>query len=166
MSIIHGHLGMSTVSVRWVLRNLSVQDQHQRKESSLELLKIYNEDPANFHSRLVTGDETWIHHWDPESKLESMQWKHPGSPLPRKFHTRPSAGKVLAITFWDSKLILVVDYMSQKTTIMGEYYANLMRKLREVIKQKRRGMVTHGIMLLHDNAPVHESRVAQAAILE
>ena len=60
----------------------------------------------------------------------------------------------------------MVDYLLHKTTITGEYYANLMRKLREVIKQKRRGMLTRGIMLLHDNAPVHKSRVAQAAIRE
>lgn len=98
--IIHDHLGMSKVSVRWVPRNLSTQDRHQRTESCKELVALYNEDEARFISRLVTGDETWIHHWDPETKLESMQWKHPGSPPPKKFRTQPSAGKVMATIFW------------------------------------------------------------------
>ena len=40
--------------------------------------------------------------------------------------------------FLDSKGILMVDYMPQKTTITGEYYANLMRKLCEFVKQNRR----------------------------
>ena len=25
---------------------------------------------------IVTGDETWIHHYNPESKQQRMQWKH------------------------------------------------------------------------------------------
>ena len=45
---------------------------------------MYEENPENFHARLVTGDETWIHHWDQETKQESMQWKHPGSPPPKE----------------------------------------------------------------------------------
>ena len=44
---------------------------------SQELLEVYNVNPEDFHTRLVTGDETWLHHWDPDTKKESMQWKHP-----------------------------------------------------------------------------------------
>ena len=163
-NIIHVHLGMSKVSARWVPRNLRTQDRHHRTESCRELLDLYNEDEAGFLSRLVTGDETWIHHWDPETKLESMQWKHPGSPPPKKFRTQPSAGKIMATIFWDAKGILMIDYMPPKTTMNGQYYANLMKELRNSIRQKRRGMLTRGVLLLHDNAPVHKSRIAQAAI--
>ena len=35
-----------------------------------------------------------------------------------------------------------------------------------LIKEKRRGKLAAGVILLHDNAPVHKSRVAQAAIGE
>ena len=49
MTIIHERLSMSKVSARWVPRNLSAQDRHQWKESSRELLEIYNENPENFH---------------------------------------------------------------------------------------------------------------------
>jgi hypothetical protein len=33
-----------------------------------------------FLDRIVTGDETWIHHCEPESKQQSMEWKHPQLP--------------------------------------------------------------------------------------
>ena len=79
-TIIHEHLGMSKVSARWVPRNLNMQDRQQRVESSQELLEVYNANPEDFHTCLVTGDETWLHHWDLDTKKESMQWKHPGSP--------------------------------------------------------------------------------------
>ena len=76
ISHIQDHLGMSKVSARCVPSNLSAQNRHQRKESSRELLEVYNGDPANFHICLVTGDETWIHHWDQESMI--IQWHSDG----------------------------------------------------------------------------------------
>ena len=57
-TIIHEHLGMSKVSARWVPRNLNIQDRQQRVESSQELLEVYNSNPEDFHTCLVTGDET------------------------------------------------------------------------------------------------------------
>ena len=118
-TIIHEHLGMSKVSARWVPRNLNMQDRQQRVESSHELLEVYNANPEDFHTRLVTGDETWLHHWDPDTKKESMQWKHPGSPPPMKFRTQPSASKVMATVFWDSKEIIhvLIDYKPAGTSI-------------------------------------------------
>ena len=70
----------------------------------------------------------------------------------------------MATIFWDSEGLLLIDYMPHKTTITGQYYADLMPKLRQAIRDKRRGKLTKGVMLLHDNAPVHKARVAQAAI--
>jgi len=69
--------------------------------------------------RIATGDETWIHHYDPESKQQSMQWKHTSSPSPRKFKVQASAGKIMRTTFWDAEGILLIDFMPQKVTIPG-----------------------------------------------
>ena len=98
--------------------------------------------------------------------MQSKQWKHASSPPPRKFRTQPSAGKIIATIFWDSNGLLLIDYLPAKTTMNGEYYANLLLKLHNAIKQKRRGMLTAGVWLLHDNAPVRKSMIAQQAIHE
>jgi hypothetical protein len=71
----------------------------------------------------VTGDETWVHHYDPETKQESMQWTHQGSPPPKKFKVQKSAGKIMATVFWDIEGILLIEYMPHKTTITGASYA-------------------------------------------
>ena len=156
-TIIHEHLGMSKVSARWVPRNLNMQDRQQRVESSQEL-DVYNANPEDFHTRLVTGDETLLHHWDPDTKKESMQWKHPGSPPPKKFRTQPSGSKVMAMVFWDSKGIILIDYKPAGTSFTGEHYATVIKQLRVAIKEKRRGKLAAGVLLLHDNAPVHKSK--------
>ena len=35
-------------------------------------------------ARLVTKDETWLYHYNPETKQQSMEWRHSGSPRPPK----------------------------------------------------------------------------------
>jgi len=47
-----------------------------RAETSASLLSVFNENPDKFILRFVTVDETWLHHFDPESKAQSMAWKH------------------------------------------------------------------------------------------
>jgi len=39
-------------------------------------------------ARLVTMDETWLYHYDPETKQQLKEWRHSGSPRPQ---TIPSA---------------------------------------------------------------------------
>jgi hypothetical protein len=92
-NILHDHLHLSKVSARWVPRNLQVQDRQQRMQLSSQLLELYRRDPEDFHLRLVTGDETWVQHWNPESEIPSKQWKLSDSPPPRQFWTQSSAGK-------------------------------------------------------------------------
>ena len=84
----------------------------------------------------------------------------------KKFKTQPSAGKVMATVFWDSKGVPMVNYKPAGISITGAYYADLMKQLRTAIKEKRRRKLSQGVLLLHDNAPVHKSRIAQAAIRE
>ena len=70
---------------------------HQQfSEENLDMLRA---DPENFFSRIITGDETWMHYHDPETKQEPMQWKHKGSPTPKKFRVQQSAGKITATGF-------------------------------------------------------------------
>jgi len=57
-------------------------------------------------TRLVTMDETWLYHYDPETKQQSLEWRHSGSPRPKKFRVHKSAGKVLATIFLDQDGIL------------------------------------------------------------
>jgi len=62
--------------------------------------------------------------------------------------------------------ILMIDYLERGKTITGVHYADQIRKLWAVIKQKRRGKLSHGVLLHQDNAPSHTSVVARAAIRE
>ena len=75
-TILCEHLLMTKVCARWVPRMLDQKMKDCQCEASSENLKLMQLDWNLFLKRIVTGDETWIHHYDPESKQQSMQWKH------------------------------------------------------------------------------------------
>jgi [histone H3]-lysine36 N-dimethyltransferase SETMAR len=131
---------------------------------SLDNLQRYNEEGEGMLERIVTGDETWVHHYQPESKQASMQWKHKDSPTPTKFKVVPSAGKVMATMFWDMKGLLLVEYQEHGRTVTAASYCSLLERLKAAIKNKRPGLLTRGVLLLHDNARPHTARLTLEAI--
>jgi len=46
-----------------------------RVDVSTSLLCLFNENPNGFISQFLTVNETWIHHFDPERKVQCMAWK-------------------------------------------------------------------------------------------
>lgn len=153
-SILTDSLGFRKVSARWVPRMLTDENKRRRLEISKRNLEMLQRDPDQFCRRVVTMVETWVHHFDPETKRQSMSWKRPSSPPIKKFRVAPTAGKVMASVFWDSEGILLIDYLPKGQTITGPYYAGLIPKVRDAVKNKRRGKLTRGVLFLHDNAPV------------
>lgn len=164
--ILHNYLHMSKVSARWVPKMLTSFDKQRRVETSQEFLDLCKDNLTEICTRIVTVDETWIRQYDPESKQESMQWVEKGEKAPKKFKVEKSASKLMATIFWDSEGVLLIDYLPKKTTMNAEYYAALLKKVREVIIEKRRGKVSRGILFLQDNAPVHTARIAKHALRE
>ena len=98
-------------------------------------------------------DEIWLYHYDPETKQQTMEWRHSGLPRPKKILVQKSAGKVLTSIFWDQDGI--------RQTINVEYYSSLLVQLKDILKEKRRGKVTKGLLFLHDNAPAHRALATQ-----
>jgi histone-lysine N-methyltransferase SETMAR len=84
-------------------------------------------------------------------------------------HSQKSKGdtipkKIMATIFWDCQEFLLADFKERNTTFTGEYYASLIYKLKDVIKQKRQGKILRGVWLFHNNVLVHTSVAAKAAI--
>ena len=72
----------------------------------------------------------------------------------------------MASIFWDSKGIIMVDYLEEGRTTNGAYYAETLRRLRQKTMIERRGKLIRGVLLLQANAPAHTSQVAMAATIK
>lgn len=95
-------LKLKKVAGRWVPRMLTDAQEKARVDISKLNLAIIEEDPDYFCSRFVTVDETWVYHFDPETKNQSKVWKRPSSPTAKRFKVTASAGKIMASVFWDT----------------------------------------------------------------
>jgi len=82
--IINEHSCIKKISARWVPRMLTAEQIKCRVDICEDLLGHLQAEPKTFLNRIVTQDETWVHHFDPKSKRESIVWKHVGSPPPKK----------------------------------------------------------------------------------
>jgi len=61
----------------------------------------------------------------------------------------------------DQDGILLIDYLPKGQTINAEYYSSLLVRLKDVFKERRRGIFTKGVLFLHDNVPVHRALATQ-----
>ena len=90
----------------------------------------------------MTIEETWVHHFQPETKQQSKQWKHLGFLHSKEAKTVMSTGQVMVSIFWDAEGVLLVDYLDKGHTFTEAYYVDLLRQLREEIKQIQCGKLT------------------------
>jgi hypothetical protein len=99
--IVHDVLQFHKVSARWVPHQLTAELKECCVDACQELFKHVEAEGDGFLGRIVTGDETWVHYHQLETRNASMELRHTSSPKPIKFHTQPSAGKVMLTLFWD-----------------------------------------------------------------
>ena len=119
----------------------------------LQHLICYEENPA-FLDRIFVSNETWCHYCTPKSKKTSMQWKHSSSPPPRKSKATITAQKKMLSFFLDCRGSLLIEFLPQ----------GRITKLRKAIKNKQPGLLTQGVVVLHDNVCPYISKETQRAL--
>jgi hypothetical protein len=122
---------------------------------SLQRLLRYADEEEDMLNRIVTGEESWMHHYRSESKRASLQWKHPTSPK-----VTPSAGKVMLTVFWYSQGVLLAHFQKRRENGKSSSYCEVLLKLRDAIPRKPAGQ------LEGKRRPAHKADNFTADILE
>ena len=135
-NIMHERLGFHQVCSHWMSRQLTPQHKSQRMGLSLQHLQHYQDEGDDMLSRIVTGDESWVHHYEPKTKRASMQCKHSTSPAHKKFKVTPSARKVMLTVFWDCQGILLTEFQQRDHTVTSASYCTILTKLCAAIRRK------------------------------
>jgi [histone H3]-lysine36 N-dimethyltransferase SETMAR len=163
-TIIHDKLGFSKVCARWVPRQLTPDNRETRMNICSDLFERFDKEGDVFLRHIITADETWLHQFEPETKKQSMQWRHVTSPPPRKFSVAQSVKKVMGTVFWDASGVLLIDYLPIGQTVTANRYITTLKKLKRAIRRKRPGLRDEEVLLLHDNARPHSALRTQEAI--
>jgi len=152
---------MKCFSVRFVPRLLS--DDHKAHGVSVcrELKQQARDDPK-FISNIITGDETWVYDYDPETKQQSSQLKSPKSPQLKKAHQVCGNVKSMLIIFSDIQGTVHKEFIPPGQTINGKFYCEVLKQLRDGIQLKHPDKWKNNNQFLHhENKPAHTSLVVQ-----
>ena len=63
-------LGLRRISAKFVPKLLTIEQKQLHLEIAQDMLETVNSDP-NFFNTVITGDETWVYGYDPETKFQS-----------------------------------------------------------------------------------------------
>lgn len=156
------NLGKSYRAGVWIPHNLSHEQKSMRIMISISNLIRHEKDP--FWKRIVTSDEKWILYKNPN---RHGQWLSTGEiPIPtprRQIHGK----KCLLCVWWDWKGIVYWEVLDYGQTVGSNSYCQQLDRLAEELKCNRPDLVNRkGVILLHDNAKPHTSRVTQQKIRE
>jgi len=82
-------------------------DQRKKRQTIAHDLFEHSREDVQFLKNIVTGYESWVYGYNPETKQQSSQWKGPTSPLPKKGCQVQSKTKVMLLVFFDSEGIVL-----------------------------------------------------------
>ncbi|PNF18003.1 hypothetical protein B7P43_G13308 [Cryptotermes secundus] len=154
-------LGYRKVCARWVQWLLTEDHKGQQKAVTSELLQRYGHEGDDFLFCIVTGDKSWFHHFEPETKWQSMEWHHLHSPSKKEAKTVPSAAKVMGTVFWDAERFILAEFLEPGQTTNAAGYVQTLHNFCHALCDKRLG---RNIIILHDNARPHAARLTLEAI--
>ena len=117
--------------------------------------------------KVITGDESWVYGYDPETKAQSSQWKSPESPRPKKARQSRSNVKVILTLLSEHEGVVHHEYAPPGQTITKDYYIEVFRRLRDAVRRKRQQLWASGDWLLHhENAPAYSSALVQTFLVK
>ena len=128
-------LNMRWIAAKIVLHLLNNDQWDHRVHVGTKVQEAVGQCP-NFLSRLITGDESWVHGYDRETKQQSMQWETKSSTRPKKAGQVRSTFKSMLISFVDIRGIVRREFVPTAQTVNGKFHCEVLRRLRENMRRK------------------------------
>ncbi|UYV79034.1 EPM2AIP1 [Cordylochernes scorpioides] len=133
--IVTKDLKLKKTPAKFIPRFLINEQKLCRLATCENMLEMTRTDPE-WKDKIITGDETWVYDYDPETKRQYAEWRGQGEPGPKKSRILKSRNKVLLVAFLDNKGIVHHEYLPAGQTVIKEMYLDILRHLREAIRKK------------------------------
>ena len=155
--ILTEQLNTHRIAAKFVPRVLTQDQKDSRVAICQELKETVINDPTLLLN-IITGDESIVCAYHLETKLQSSQWKRPGSKRPKKAHKQKSKLKTMMSCFFDQEGIVHWEFVPPGMTVNAHFYCAVLRRLHENVRRKRpQKWQNQNLIIHHDNAPAHRS---------
>ena len=162
-TILKKRLDLRKVCARWVPHLLTEEQKTQCLKCARELLETFKGCNSWVISNLLTGDETWVHMFEPQRRADNRQWKQKDQNRPCTAKRTISSKKMLYAIFLNSSGPVVQVLCPSGYTVTGRFYKNsALKKVKEFYNKKRPSKGWSGVHLLHDNAPSHKCEAVKS----
>ena len=154
--ILHQQLRLRRLCSRWVPHSLSDAQKATRVEWCHEMIARFDNGTSNSALDIMTGDESWIYQYDPETKRQSTVWVFPGDDPPVKVKRARSVGRKMVATFFSGRGHIATIPLEDRRTVTAEWYTTVcLPRVFQVIHERRPKTGLRGMFLHHDNASAH-----------
>ena len=162
-TILKKRLDLRKVCSRWVHYLLTEEQKTQSLKCARELLKTYKGCNSRVISNLLTGDETWVHMFEPQRRADDKQWKRKDQKRSCIAKRTISLKKMLYAIFFNSSGPVVQVLCPSGHAVTGRFYKNsVLKKVKEFYNKKRPSKGWSGVHLLHVNASSQKCEVVKS----
>ena len=158
LKILCEQLGLRKICVHWVPHLLTDKQKQGRVRLASQVIEKYDKcDPCRLEE-IVIGNETWIYHFQPDSKAKNKVWVSSEGDRPViACHCKTSNGMLYAI-FFDSKSPVLQIPVPKGSSVTGKFYReSVLTQFVDLYQKRRPHAGVRSIKLLHDNASAHKS---------
>ena len=167
LKILHERLRLRKICARWVPHLLTDEQKQSRVRLALQVIEKYDKCDPRHLEEIVTGDETWIYHFQPDSKAKNKVWVSSEGDGPVIARRCKTSNCMLYAIFFDSKGPALQIPDAKDSSVTGKFYGeSVLTELVDFCQKRRPRTGVSGIKLLHDNAPAHKSATVQEYLKE
>ena len=140
---------------------LTDKQKQSRVRLASQVTEKYDKCDPRRLEEIVTGDETWIYHFQTDSKAKNKVWVSSEGDRPVIARRCKTSNHMLYAIFFDSKGPVLQIPVPKGSSVTGKFYRESVLTQLVDFCQKRR--LCSG---LHDNAPGHKSTTVQEYLKE
>ena len=165
MKILHERLGLRKICARWVPHLLTDKQKQSRVRLALQVIEKYDKCYPRRLEEIVTGDETWIYHFQPDFKAKNKVWVSSEGDRPVIAHRCKTSNHMLYVIFFDSKCPVLQIPVPKGSSVTGKFYReSVLTQFVDFYQKRRPRNGVRGIKLLNDNAAAHKSATVQECL--
>ena len=122
LKILHEQLGLHKICAHWVPHLLTDKQKQSQARLASQVIEKYDKCDPHPLEEIVTGDETWIYHFQPHSKAKNKVWVSSEGNRPVIARSCKTSNRMLYAIFFDSKGPVLQIPVPKGSSVTGKFY--------------------------------------------